>query len=154
MKAPEIIEQVKATIEPDLDARELEVVDMEFRREPIGMVLRVFVDHPAGVTLETCAEASELISGILDKTDIIKSSYTLEVSSPGVERRLTKPGHYQRFLGRAVKVTAKKAVDGKKRFTGKLVRADESGFSIEIDGELIDFMYEQVTRVNLVFTEW
>jgi ribosome maturation factor RimP len=154
MKAPEIIEQVKAKIEPEMAARELEIIDIEFRREPIGMVLRVFVDHPQGVSVETCAEASQLISGILEKTDTIKSSYTLEVSSPGLERRLTKPSHYRRFLGRDVKVAAKRAVDGKKRFTGKLARADDTGFSIEIDGELVDFKYEQVTRANLVFTDW
>lgn len=154
VKALEVVEKVKSTIEPVLEDRGFELVDLEYRREPVGMVLRLFVDRPGGVDLEACSEASAVVSGKLDETDIIKSSYTLEVSSPGVERRLTKAAHFHRFIGEKVAVRTAGAIDGRKRFSGKLMGADEEKFSVEFDGRVMTFSYDEVTRVNLVFSDW
>ncbi len=153
VKASEIVETIKAAIEPGLESQGLEVVDLEYRREPIGMVLRVFIDQPSGVNLDTCANASELISRALDEADIINSSYNLEVSSPGVERRLTNERHFRRFIGKEVLVKTIARVNGRKRFKGKLIKADDTGFTIEVEGVNVSLDYEQVAKANLVFTD-
>ena len=153
MKAPKIFETIKAAIEPGLESQGLEVVDLEYRREPIGMVLRVYIDQPTGVNLDTCASASELISSVLDEADIISGAYNLEVSSPGVERRLTNERHFMRFIGKEVLVKTFARVGGQKRFKGKLIKADGIGFTIEVEGVNVDLNYDQVAKANLVFTD-
>ena len=153
MKAPKIVQTIKVAIEPELEAHGLEVIDLEYRREPIGMVLRVYIDKPTGVNLDTCASASELISRVLDEAEIINSSYNLEVSSPGVERRLTNERHYMRFIGKEVLVKTIAPVNRQKRFKGKLIKAGDNGFTIEVDGVNVDLDYDQVAKTNLVFTD-
>lgn len=152
VKALEIVEKVRTEVEAELASRGLEIVDVEYKREPVGMVLRFYLDRPEGINLDTCAEASEIISGRLDASDILKSEYTLEVSSPGVERRLTKPAHFMRFVGSKA-IIRTDVRDGRKRFTGIITKADETGFSLETDEERIDFRYEDVARANLVYKD-
>jgi len=79
LKALEVIVKIKEIVEPLLEREGLEVVDVEYRREPIGMVLRVFIDRPEGVDLEVCSDASSVIEAALDETDFIESAYNLEV---------------------------------------------------------------------------
>ena len=153
MKALEIVERVREVVEPELEARGFEVIDIDYKREPIGMVLRFFVDRPGGINLDACAQASDIISGLLDENDILKSSYTLEVSSPGIERRLTKPSHFVRFIGAKALVKAKLPRNGQKRFSGVLIKADESGFTLKTDAGEIDFTYAEVDRANLIFSD-
>lgn len=152
VKALEIIESVKAIVEPELTSRGLEIVDVEYKREPIGRVLRFYIDGPQGINLDTCSEASAVISDLLDRSDILKNEYTLEVSSPGIERRLTKPAHFMRFVGETAAIKTGFAHDGRKKFTGVLSRADEAGFTLDTSDGPIDFEYGGVTRANLVFT--
>src|SRR5690554_2185188 len=94
----------------------LEIVDVEFRREPGGRVLRVFIDKPGGVTLDDCQALSRRLSAKLDEVDPIEESYNLEVSSPGIERPLTKPKDYIRFAGHRVHVRTYGPVDGRRNF--------------------------------------
>lgn len=152
LRALEIKESVKASIEPQLESMGYEVVDIEYRREPVGMVLRVYIDQPSGVRLEDCAKASNLINSLLDEGDIIEGSYSLEVSSPGIERRLTKVSHYERFKGQKILVKTKRSIDGRRKYKGKLTKVDDSGFSIEFEGDKVDLSYSQVLKANLVFT--
>ena len=152
MKALEIIERVKAIVEPELGSRGLEIVDVEYQREPVGQVLRFYIDGPRGINLDACADVSAVISDLLDGSDIIKSEYTLEVSSPGIERRLTKPEHFIRFVGEKA-VIKTDAGGGRKRFTGVLTKADEAGFTLDTDDGPVDFEYGGVARANLVFTD-
>jgi len=151
VKVLEIIEKVKAIIEPELGSRGLEIVDVEYKREPIGQVLRFYIDRPQGINLDTCSEASAVISDLLDGSDILKNEYALEVSSPGIERRLTKPEHFIRFVGETAVIKTGFAHGGRKRFTGVLTRADEAGFTLDTSDGPIDFEYSGVTRANLVF---
>ena len=153
MKALEIVDRVKAVVETELESRGLEIVDLEYKREPVGQVLRFYIDSPEGINLDTCTAASEVISRLLDETDVVESAYALEVSSPGIERRLTKPAHFIRFIGSKAVVKIDVARDGRKRFTGVLVKADENGFSLETGDGVVDFEYSQVARANLVFAD-
>ncbi|HDP69419.1 MAG TPA: ribosome maturation factor RimP, partial [Actinobacteria bacterium] len=77
----------------------VELVDVEFKREPVGMVLRVYIDSSGGVDVDMCARTSETISQELDKANLISKSCTLEVSSPGIERPLKKPEHFKKYVG-------------------------------------------------------
>jgi ribosome maturation factor RimP len=129
------IEQRLAQSEPDLEVLLAEIVN--------GSILRLFIDHPAGVTLALC----ERVSGHLSD---YRERYDLEVSSPGSQRPLTKPQHYSRFLGRQARVRLREARDGHKSVTGELVGASEREVTIAASGGVVTIPYEEIARSNLV----
>ncbi len=136
------IEQRLATAEPDVEVLLAEVVS--------GSTLRLFIDHPDGVTLALCERVSGLLADYRDR-------YALEVSSPGQDRPLTKPQHYSRFLGRHARVRLREARDGPapgaKRqvsVTGELVGASESDVTIAAQGGVVTIPYDEIARSNLV----
>ena len=129
------IEARLATSEPEVEVLLAEVVS--------GRTLRLFIDHPEGVTLALC----ERVSGHLD--DYVER-YSLEVSSPGQDRPLTKPQHYSRFLGRRARVRLREARDGHKSLTGELVGASERDVTIAAGDGILTIPYEEIARSNLV----
>jgi ribosome maturation factor RimP len=129
------IEARLATSEPDVEVLLAEVVS--------ATTLRLFIDHPDGVTLALC----ERVSGHLND---YRDRYSLEVSSPGQDRPLTKPQHYTRFLGRHARVRLRDARDGHKSVTGELVGASDREVTIAAGGAVVTIPYEQIVRSNLV----
>jgi ribosome maturation factor RimP len=129
------IEARLATREPDVEVLLAEVLS--------GSTLRLFIDHPKGVSLELC----ERVSGHL--TDY-RERYALEVSSPGQDRPLTKPQHYSRFLGRHARVRLRDSTDGHKSVTGELVGASDQDVTIAAGGGILTIPYDQIARSNLV----
>jgi ribosome maturation factor RimP len=129
------IEGRLAAVEPDVEVLLAEVVSRS--------TLRLFIDHPDGVTLALC----ERVSGHLNE---YRDRYALEVSSPGQDRPLTKPQHYSRFLGRRARVRLRDAAEGHKNVTGELVGASEQDVTIAADDGLVTIPYEQIVRSNLV----
>jgi ribosome maturation factor RimP len=129
------IEGRLAPSEPDVEVLLAEVVSND--------TLRLFIDHPEGVTLALC----ERVSGLL--TDY-RERYSLEVSSPGQDRPLTKPQHYTRYLGRRARVRLRDARDGHKSVTGELVGASDSDVTIAAPDGVVTIPYEQIARSNLV----
>lgn len=128
----------------------LEVVDVEFRREPAGRILRVFIDKPGGVTLDDCQALSRLLSKRLDEVDPIADSYNLEVSSPGIERPLTKPRDFVRFAGHQVHVRTYGPVDGRRNFKGELLGLEGEHVVVRLDDGDAKIPMEQVARARLV----
>ncbi|HHW44396.1 MAG TPA: ribosome maturation factor RimP [Desulfotomaculum sp.] len=130
--------RVAATVEelavPVVSGLGLELVDVEYVREGGQWFLRLFIDKPGGVTLDDCQWVSERLDKILDEADPIPHSYRLEVSSPGIERPLKKPGDFQRFRGRLVRLTTFAPLDGQKRFTGRLLGMREDSVLLAKDG--------------------
>lgn len=123
---------------------DLEVFDVQFRREGRGMVLRVQIDRPGpaataadSVSVEDCAHVSRDLSAILDVEDVVPAAYTLEVSSPGLDRPLRRPDDYRRFAGRRAKLVMREAIDGQRYFKGCLGGLDDSSDApvVLIDGE-------------------
>jgi len=115
------IEAVKQIAERVAESRGLQVWDLELKGGGKSRTLRVYVDKPEGVTHEDCAEYSREISTILDVEDVVPGgSYLLEVSSPGLDRRLIRPEDFARFQGSLVKLTTYEPVDGRKHFEGRL----------------------------------
>ena len=129
------IEGRLATSEPDVEVLLAEVVSPS--------TLRLFIDHPDGVSLALCEQVSGLLNDYRDR-------YSLEVSSPGQDRPLTKPQHYTRFLGRHPRVRLREARDGHKSVTGELVGASDSDVTIAAPDGVVTIPYEQIARSNLV----
>lgn len=133
-----IQDQVEATLasaEPDVEVLLAEVHG--------GQTLRLFVDHPDGVTLAVCERVTHALADIRER-------YALEVSSPGIDRPLTKPQHFRRFLGRRARVRTREQHDGHKSFTGELVGASDDAVTIAADTGIIAIPYVDIHRSNLV----
>jgi ribosome maturation factor RimP len=129
------IEAELAVSEPDVEVLLAEVAP--------GGILRLFIDHPDGVTLELCERVTR-------RLDTVRERYALEVSSPGVERPLTKPDHFRRFLGRRARVRTRDAVDGHRSFTGELVGASDTDVTLAAATGLVQIAYGDINRSNLV----
>jgi ribosome maturation factor RimP len=129
------IEELLAKNEPEVELLLAEIVS--------GSTLRIFIDHPDGVTLGLC----ERVSGLLNE---YRDRFTLEVSSPGQDRPLTKPQHYSRFLGRHARVRLREARDGHRSVTGELVGASDRDVTIAGADGVVTIPYEQISRSNLV----
>ena len=130
--------ELQAKIEERLSAREPEV-ELIALEQPAGDTLRLFIDHPGGVDLALC----ERVTGHL--RDLLRT-YAFEVSSPGLDRPLTKPEHFRRFLGRRVRVRTTEPIEGQRNFTGTLTAADEHSVCVDF----VDIPLDRVQRSNLV----
>ena len=122
-------------LEPTVEGLGYELSDLEARLGSQNGFLRVYIDHADGVSLEDCEKVSRAISALLDVEDPVPGQYNLEVSSPGADRTLTKTAHFERFTGETVKVQTRFPVEGRRRFRGKLLSADEENIVLEVDGE-------------------
>jgi ribosome maturation factor RimP len=142
------MEETVSALQTEIEARlagvepEVEVLLAEITSPP-APTLRLFIDHPGGVTLALC----ERVSGHLSE---YRQRYALEVSSPGQDRPLTKPQHYSRFLGRRARVRLREAGDGHNQLTGELVGASDSDVTIAAGDGVLTIPYEQIVRSNLV----
>ena len=136
----------------------LEVVDVELRGGGKARMLRITLDKPSGVTHEDCANVSREVSTILDVEDAIPGgSYTMEVSSPGLDRKLVKASDYERFAGSRVKVTTREPIDGSRNFEGRLHGVSEGKVKIERLGTKkhpqageLDIELGNIEKANLV----
>lgn len=115
-----VIERVRSIILPVVEGQGMELVDVVFRREAQGWVLRLLLDKPGGVTVEDCREVSEQLSDLLDVEGVIDYPYTLEVSSPGLDRVLKTVQDFTRFTGRLARIQTGAPIGGQRRFHGRL----------------------------------
>src|SRR6266852_1782179 len=138
MGAETVVEKVRAIAERVAAGRGLGIFDVQFRREAPGMVLRVQIDRPGpaataeeSVSVADCAHVSRDLSAILDVDDVVPTAYTLEVSSPGLDRPLRRADDYRRFAGRRAKLVMREPVDGQTYFKGRLGGVEDSHVLIE-----------------------
>ena len=147
-----VLVRVRALVAPIASDLGLDLYDVEQR----GGTLRVTLDTPAGaptgVTLDELALASRLVSRELDHNDPIPGRYTLEVTSPGVERALRTPAHFQRELGKAVAIRLRDVGNEERRLTGTLVAADDTTATIEVDGTPRTVALDDIDRAKTVFS--
>jgi ribosome maturation factor RimP len=136
-----------------LDGRfgDVELVTLEESGTRRHRVVRLFIDHPAGVGHDLLAAVSTAVGAAFDEAGVPDGSYTLEVSSPGIERPLTKPAHFVAQLGNKVYVKTKEPVEGHKVWQGVLEETDESGFTVSEAGRRARIEYGNVTKAHLVF---
>jgi len=131
----EYIEERLASVEPDVDVLLVEQVS--------GGKVRLFVDHPDGVDLALCERVTNHLRDLL-------VDYSLEVSSPGPERPLTKPDHFRRFVGRRARVRTRDEHEGRRTFTGELVGASDSEITVAADNGVVSIPYSDINRSNLL----
>jgi len=132
---------------PVAEARGVTLVDVEYA--PTGAKLRVFIDKPGGVTLDDCQDFSERFGYVLDREDPIPHAYSLEVSSPGLTRRLTRPEHYRHFAGRRVKLVSRAPVDGQNTFSGLLRGLEDRTVILQTAGGEVRLPLDQVASARL-----
>jgi ribosome maturation factor RimP len=151
-------DRVRALILPLLEQKGRELVDLEFRREGRDWLLRLFIDQPGGITLEDCVEVSREVGVILEVEDPIKSGYRLEVSSPGIERPLTRLSDFERFAGRLAKLRSRIPMDpdgrgkGRKTFVGTLRGVRDDRVVMELDdktGMRLEIPFADLEKANL-----
>lgn len=136
------LQELQNTIESRLAGFDPEVELIALER-PAAETLRLYIDRPGGVDLALCERVTVELRDLLE-------SYALEVSSPGVDRPLTKPEHFRRFLGRRIKVRTAEAIEGRQNFTGTLIGADDEGVELVADGADIRIPLARIRRSNLV----
>jgi ribosome maturation factor RimP len=147
----DVLGKIRQIAEPILVSEGMELVDIEYRREPGGRVLRLIIDHEGGVTVDDCASVSREIDRNLDVEDLLPGPYNLEISSPGLNRPLKKESDFHRFTNRLIKVKTAFAIDAKKTFRGKLVSCRHGLVEIESDGSVVQIPLDHVVKANLEY---
>ena len=135
LKVEAVGEQVRAVAQRVTEGRGYELTDVEVKRDRGAFVVRLFVDKDGGIGLEELQEVSEEVSAILDAEDPIASSYTLEVSSPGLDRPLHGERDYRKAVGKLVKLSSYDLVDGRRHWTGRLTAFDQGVVSVTLEKE-------------------
>lgn len=135
---------------PTVESLGYELVDVELRLGGKNGLLRLYIDQPDGIGLSDCETVSRQVSTVLDVEDPIPGHYVLEVSSPGLDRRLTKPEHYRRFLGEDVRIKLRFPVEGRRNFRGALRAANEVTVEVEVDGKLHELPLTNIESARLV----
>jgi ribosome maturation factor RimP len=146
----EIAARVRTLAEPILTDLGLELVDAEFRRETHGWVLRLYMDKPGGVTLDDCQRVSEELGDHLDVEDFIGYPYHLEVSSPGIDRPLTRDQDFVRFVGQEARVSTREDLQGRHNFRGRLAGLLDGAVLLDLpDGQRVSIPRELILRARL-----
>ena len=144
-----VIGAITSLVMPVLQEMDLELVDVLYRRESSGWVLRLVIDKEDGVTLENCTAVSREVSHLLDIEDIIEQAYSLEVSSPGLDRPLKSIGDFQRFTGRKAKVTTKEPIEGNQVFIGRINKVEDELIIMEVGQQELRIPFSEIAKARL-----
>ena len=154
MKKPDLT-AIYSLLEPTVNSQNMELYDVEFLQEYGRSVLRLYIDKEGGITLDDCEKINYAVQPVLDDNDPIPASYILEVSSPGIERKLVKDTHFMANIGSKVEVKLTKPVaerENQKKFRGMLKTIEDSAVIIDSDGEL-RLPREHLVYCRLVYTQ-
>ncbi len=150
-KHKELLEKLNLLLESVIQDLGYELLDIEYLMERGRWVLRIYIDKEGGVSLNDCVLVTKEISPILDVEDPIENSYVLEVSSPGLNRPLTKEKHFLWAIGKKVKIRTEEPVEGRKNFTGLLEDYKDGTAYVNVDGKLFSLSFENIEKANLVY---
>ena len=145
----QLTEVVRALIEPVVVYTGMELIDVEYGREPSGKVLRLTIDKPGGVTIDDCSDISRLVGDLLDAKDSLLGSYNLEVSSPGINRPLKKKDDFERFAGQKVLIKTRKLIDGRRNFKGILHGTREEFIVVFSEKTILNIPFDLVAKARL-----
>ncbi len=145
-------EAIASVIERVVEREGLELVHWEMVGPPNNFVLRIYIDKPGGVNHGDCSVVSEQVGLLLDVEELVENRYTLEVSSPGIERGLYKPADYERFQGNRVKLKTSEPINSQRNFRGKLAGIRDGVVRLEIDkvGE-VEIPYDKIAKANIEY---
>lgn len=144
------LDQLTEMLKPAVDALGYEFVGVEYVGQGRHSVLRVYIDHQEGITVDDCAKVSHQASGVLEMEDPINSAYTLEVSSPGIDRPLFTWEHFKAIEGQEVNLRCHTGVDGRRKFKGRLSKVDEHDLTVEVDNQSFQLAFNDIERANLI----
>lgn len=141
--------QLEELVTPILEQEGFELVELQYRREPAGWVLRLFVDTPNGVTIGDCATLSGRVGDALEVKDIIPNAYILEVSSPGLDRLLKTERDFKRVLGKTLDIRAAEEISGKARFRGELIACDGQAITVNEKGTIYHIPLDKIAKARI-----
>ncbi|GAA5140217.1 ribosome maturation factor RimP [Thalassotalea piscium] len=127
-----------------------ELLGVEFISAGKHSILRIFIDHENGINVDDCAEVSRQVGAILDVEDPISTEYSLEISSPGLDRPLFDLPHFQEVVGETINVKVSMPLNGRRKFKGKLVSIENDTLIIKVDGEEYELVFSNIDKANLV----
>jgi len=135
---------------PLVDRENMEIVDIEFRYEGSrgGKVLRLYLDKEGGPNVDDLSRVSRLLSDLLDAQDVVPGTYTLEVSSPGINRPLKRPEHFARFVGKRIRVRTRDSINGRKSFLGTLQEVLENQITLKQEGAQYEIPFALIEKSN------
>jgi ribosome maturation factor RimP len=141
---------VQNLIEPVISALGYELVGVEYLSQGRRSLLRIYIDHTDGINVHDCERVSHQVNGVLDVEDVIRGQYTLEVSSPGLDRPLFTKEQFQRYIGSEVNIRLSIAQQGRKKFKGILRGIDDTNVFLNVDEEEISLPFNAIEKANLV----
>ena len=141
---------IAALLAPVVAMEGCEIWGVEYRAQGKRSKLAIYIDRAEGISVEHCERVSRRVSDVLDVEEVLSSAYTLEVSSPGMDRPLFRPEDYRRFAGSLVKLRLAYPVDGRRKFTGRLRGLDDGNILLELEGAQVSLPLEQVEQARLV----
>jgi len=147
----ETADRLWKSLEPYLEAEGIELDDLDVRGRGNGRIVRITVDAPGGVGVDRIAQLARGMSRLLDEEDSVSGSYTLEVSSPGLERRLRRPSHYRKAVGRELDVRTSDEIDGAQRHRGVLEGIDDTALRLTMESDTRTIPLQSVTQARTVF---
>lgn len=149
-KGGNTVASVRSIVEPIAKEMGLEIWDIRFLKEGSQWYLRIFIDKEGGVSIDDCVDLTHAINKPLDEADPIEQAYCLEVSSPGIERELTRAEHFEKFIGEKIMAKTIRPVDGKRDFKGILESYDDGNITIRTEDESgLTFTKKEVSWVKL-----
>jgi ribosome maturation factor RimP len=147
----QVYQELQAMLEPAINVLGCELVGIEYLPQGKRSLLRIYIDKPSGVTIDDCSDVSHQVSAILDVEDPIREQYTLEVSSPGLDRPLFSQAHFERFNGSLARLKLRLPHEGRRNFTGRLLGlTDDGAVRMEVDGETHTFTLDEIDKARLV----
>lgn len=149
-KGGNTVAAVREIVEPIAERLGLSIWDIRFLKEGAQWYLRIFIDKQGGVSIDDCVDMTHAISDPLDEADPIEQAYMLEVSSPGIERELTRPEHFEKCLGKKIMMKSIRPIDGKREWNGVLESYDDGNISLRCeDGSGLTFTKKEASWVKL-----
>jgi ribosome maturation factor RimP len=143
-------EQLWEMLAPAVRALGFELWGIEYESGSTPVLLRIYIDHPDGITVEHCAAVSDQVSALLDVEEPIRGEYTLEVSSPGIERPLFTPEQYRQYVGRGVKVRLAWPEHNRRNYRGSLLSVSDYGIEVEVDGTAYELPFAAIARARVL----
>ena len=137
-------------IKPAIEKMGYELTDIEVKTQGREQLISIFIDNLTGINIEDCETVSRQISLLLDVENPISGKYTLEVSSPGLDRKLTKLNHFKRFIGNELRIKLLRSMDGRRNFRGKLLAANKESIKVQDDGQLYKLPIDLIEIARLV----
>ncbi|MBM4338597.1 MAG: ribosome maturation factor RimP [Deltaproteobacteria bacterium] len=144
-----VINQVTTLVTPILLEEGMELVDLDYRREATGWVLRLYIDKERGVTLDDCARISREVGRILDVENPITTPYALEVSSPGLRRPLKTEKDFLKYRNHLLKVRTHIPIEKQRHFRGQLLNVVNEGIEINMDGRIVHIPFQNIAKANI-----